>query len=69
MKDGGSLRLYVDGRCVARNDGFDPKAFDLDNDQPLCIGLGEHDYFNGKMKDPRIYRGVLSDAAIAAAAR
>ena len=69
VKDGGSLRLYVDGRCVARNDGFDPKTFDLDNDQPLRIGFGEHDYFNGKMQDLRIYSGVLSDAAIAAAAR
>ena len=69
VKDGGSLRLYVDGRCVARNDGFDPKTLHLDNDQPLRIGFGEHDYFNGKMKDLRVYSGVLSDAAIAAAAR
>jgi hypothetical protein len=69
VKDGGSLRLYVDARCMARNDGFDPEAFDLDNDQPLRIGFGEHDYFNGKMQDLRIYGSVLADAAIAEAAR
>ena len=59
----------LDGRCVARNDGFGPEAVDLDNDQPLRIGFGEHDYFNGRMQDLRIYSGVLSDAALAAAAR
>lgn len=68
VRDRGALRLYVDGKCVAKRDGFDAGRFNLDNDKPLKIGFGQHDYFNGKMKDVRIYEGVLSEAAIADAA-
>lgn len=51
VKAGGKLKLYTDGRCVAESDAFDPDEFDLANRQPLRIGLGEVDYFNGKMRD------------------
>ncbi len=65
VKAGGKLRLYVNGRCVAESDAFDPSEFDLANGQPLRIGLGEIDYFNGKMRDVRLYNRALKEAEIA----
>ena len=65
VKADGSLMLYVDGRCVARTAQFDPADCDLTHRQPLLVGFGKHDYFNGKMRDLRIYRRALSDADLA----
>ena len=64
VKDGGRLRLYVDGQCVAHSTPFDPADYSITNHQPLRIGFGQHDHFNGKMRDLRIYRKALSDAEL-----
>ncbi len=58
------LSLYVDGKLVATSTLFDAADYDLSNDKPLKIGFGAHDYFNGKMKNLRIYRKALSPAEI-----
>ncbi len=55
------LRLYVDGKLVATSSRFAADDFDISNDQPLKIGFGAHDYFNGKLKNVRIYRRALTD--------
>jgi hypothetical protein len=39
----------------------------LTNDQPLRIGLGGHDYFNGSLSDLRLYGRALSAEEIAQA--
>ncbi len=57
------LRLYIDGKLVSRR-GLGNKRFHLSNKTPLKIGLGQHDYFNGRMKDVRLHRGALSPAEI-----
>ena len=60
VKQAGRLKLYLDGEHVGDSRRFDPSRFVLDNDSPLKIGFGQHDYFNGKMKDLRIYDRVIS---------
>jgi hypothetical protein len=64
VKSGDRLKLYVNGQCVATSSAFDPAALDVSNDQPLRIGFGRHDYFNGKMRDLRIYGAALDDVGI-----
>ena len=51
---------FVDGELVSESDAaFEGKTLKLDSDGPLKIGFGQHDYFNGRMKDVRIYDRVL----------
>ena len=66
VKAGGLLKLYVDGRCVARSTPFEPAQFNLANKRPLLVGFGQHDHFNGKMRDLKIYARALSDADVLA---
>ena len=66
VKSGDRLKLYVNGQCVATSSAFDPASLNLSNDQPLRIGFGRHDYFNGKIRDLRIYRSALDDADVRA---
>jgi hypothetical protein len=54
------LHLYVDGRQVAESAIFDSSEWHLEPDQPLRIGFGQHDYFNGRMKDVRLYSRALN---------
>jgi len=62
IKTGGVLKLYIDGRRVAVSSSFDPTHYDLCNTAPLRIGLGQHDYFKGRLRDLRIYdRGIGED--------
>jgi hypothetical protein len=68
-REGGRLKLYVDGKLVATSAPFDPESYDLSNDEPLKIGFGPTDYFNGKVRDLRIYGRALRDAEVAELAR
>jgi hypothetical protein len=58
------LKLYIDGKLVAQSTKFDPAKYNLNVKGPLKIGFGQHDYFNGKMKDLRIYDRALSPLEI-----
>ncbi|HBL43399.1 MAG TPA: hypothetical protein DDZ90_08405 [Planctomycetaceae bacterium] len=60
VKEKDRLKLYVDGKLVATSAEFNPADFDLTNSEPLKIGFGAHDYFNGNMKDVKLYRRALS---------
>lgn len=60
VRDGGCLRLYVDGEAVAESAAFAPEDYDLTNQQPLRIGFGAADYFNGWMRNLRLYDRALS---------
>jgi hypothetical protein len=66
VKAGGALTLYVDGKRVGASTPFEPADFDLAERVPLLIGFGQHDNFNGMMRDLRIYRRALDGANIAA---
>ncbi|WP_339727386.1 LamG-like jellyroll fold domain-containing protein [uncultured Gimesia sp.] len=60
VKENDRLKLYVDGKLVATSSRFDPTEYNLTNAKPLQIGFGAHDYFNGKMKDVKLYRRALT---------
>jgi hypothetical protein len=64
VKQGGTLRLYVDGQGAAESARFDPAAFDLTSDAPLLIGAGAGDYFRGSLSDVRLYGRALSNEEI-----
>lgn len=58
------LRLYVDGRLVARSKPFRKQDYDLSIDQSLRIGFGEQDYFSGKICEVRLYHRALTELEI-----
>lgn len=60
VRRGDRLKLFVDGQQVAESSKFDPATYKLDNDHPLKIGFGGHDYFRGSMCDLRMYGRALS---------
>ena len=64
VKSADTLKLYVNGKLVSSSSTFDASRFNLQPNQPLKIGFGQHDYFNGKMKDVRVYQGALDQATI-----
>jgi Concanavalin A-like lectin/glucanases superfamily len=65
VRDGGILRLYLDGRAVAVSTPFDAADYDLSNNQPLTIGFGVNDYFAGFMSDLRLYDRALGHSDVA----
>jgi len=65
VRDGDRLKLYIDGTLVSTSSKFDPTRFDLACQQPLRIGLGAHDFFNGSIRDFRIYTRALGPEDVA----
>ena len=57
---GAQVQLYLDGKLVARSTKFDAHNYKLNANTSLKIGFGQHDYFNGKMRDLRFYDRELS---------
>ena len=66
VRQSNQLHLYVDGKCVATSRRDIPGDYDINNEAPLYIGFGAADYFNGWMKELRLYDVALSDEDIAA---
>jgi hypothetical protein len=60
IRGGDSLKIFVDGRQVAEESGFQPTDFDLSCQQPLKIGFGPNDYFQGRLSTVRLYRRALT---------
>jgi hypothetical protein len=67
VRQGSSLRLFVDGKQVSEATISNPSAFDLTNDQPLKIGFGGNDYFRGSLSDLQLYGRALSATEISEA--
>ncbi|NQV25059.1 MAG: LamG domain-containing protein [Rhodopirellula sp.] len=65
VRDVDHLRLYVNGDLVAKSATFESEDYNILNKQPLKIGFGPHDYFNGRLKDVRLYERALTDSDIA----
>ncbi len=63
------LCLYVNGKLVAKSAKFESADYNISNDQPLKIGFGPHDFFNGILKDVRLYRRELTEPEVAALQR
>jgi hypothetical protein len=58
-REGGRLKLYVDGKAEGISSAFDPGEYDLTGDEPLRIGSGELDSFAGKIREVRVYSRAL----------
>ena len=67
VREGKQVRLYVDGREVGRAEAA--AVCDLTGDTPLRIGAGANDFFNGKMRDVRVYNRALAAEEVAALGR
>ncbi len=59
------LTVYLDGQLVASSSAFNAADYDLSNTKSLKIGFGSHDYFNGELKDLRLYGRALTKADVA----
>lgn len=66
VRDGRALRLYLDGAPVATAPA--PARLDVSSGRPLQIGLGSHDYFNGRLRDVRLYGRALTPSELRALA-
>jgi hypothetical protein len=64
VRESGRLKLYINGKLVAESSPFEQAEYDISTDQPLRIGFGQIDYFNGKISEVRIYRRALSESQI-----
>lgn len=64
VREKDKLKLYVDGRLVSSSTSFDAAKFDVSNDRPLLIGFGQENYFNGLLRDVRLYKGTLDIAQV-----
>ena len=59
-----NVKLYINGRHIATSDDDSHTVGELSNGMPLSIGYGQHDYFNGKIRDIRVFQGVLTGPQI-----
>ncbi len=58
------LQLFVDGVKVGESARFEPSQYDLKSDQPIEIGFGAQDHFQGGLSNLRLYRGELTPLQI-----
>jgi hypothetical protein len=58
VREGNSLRLYVDGKLAAKAETPE-KPLDVSNDKPLLIGAGPQAPFAGKIREVRLYNRTL----------
>jgi hypothetical protein len=61
VRGAGKLKLYVDGKMVASSVA---EPINISNDAPLHIGNGPQSYFNGKIREVRVYNRALGDEEI-----
>ncbi|MEX2168083.1 MAG: LamG-like jellyroll fold domain-containing protein [Pirellulales bacterium] len=65
VRDGRTMKLYVDGQLVASNESeIDP--LDVSNDAPLEIGFGPQSHWCGKIREVRLYNRALEENEVQA---
>jgi hypothetical protein len=64
FREGGWLKLYVDGTMVVKSSPFNPADYDVSVDQPLRIGLCQTNYFSGKISEVRVFNRAPTTARI-----
>lgn len=60
------LRLFVNGKMVSETRIPDSVKMNLNSELPLHIGFGPIDYFNGRIKELRLYNRALNEDEIKA---
>jgi len=68
VRRGDRLQLWLDGQLVSESTSFDPQQFNLTCGQPLRIGGGESNSWNGQLSDVRLYQRALNPTEIASLA-
>ena len=63
VRDGSTMKLFVDGRLVAESRS-EEAPLDVTTDAPLRIGFGPHSQFQGKIREVRIYNRALNDEQV-----
>ena len=62
VRAGDKLKIYVDGELAATQPNVE--SLDVSNTAPLKIGFGPQSYFEGKLKNVRLYNRALSEAEV-----
>lgn len=60
VRHGGTLQIFIDGQLTAKEEKSSLEEFNLSNHQPLQIGFGQNDYFQGRLADVWLYRRALA---------
>jgi hypothetical protein len=63
VRRGKQLRLYIDGQ-LATNVTSEAAPLDISSDSPLQIGFGPQGYFDGRLREVRLYDRALSEEAV-----
>jgi hypothetical protein len=58
------LKLYIDGNLAATSSPFSAADFDISHGEPLKIGMGAQDHFNGSISELLIYNRALTDGEV-----
>ena len=58
------LRLYVNGKLVSETKIPASMNFNLNSQSPIKIGFGPNDYFNGHMREIRLYNRALNNREV-----
>jgi hypothetical protein len=64
IKTADGLKLYINGKLVNETKISASTKFNLNSESPIKIGFGSSDYFNGRMKELRLYNRALNDQEI-----
>src|SRR5690606_6918037 len=64
IKTGNKLQLYINGKRVNETAIPHPLRFQAASDVPLQIGFGPNDYFNGEIRELRLYNRALKNGEI-----
>lgn len=64
VKTADRLRLFVNGKLVNETTIPDTMQFNFNSESPLKIGFGSNDYFNGRMREVRLYGRALKNDEI-----
>ena len=64
VKEGGRLKLYINGDLSVSSPPFESEDYDVSSDEPLKIGCGPIDYFSGKIREVRIYNRPIDDGQV-----
>jgi len=65
VRRGKQLQLFIDGELAASAE-TDRPPLDMSSDAPLRIGFGAQGYFDGKIREVRLYDRAISDEAVKA---
>jgi hypothetical protein len=65
VRRGRDLQLFVDGVQVANATGDGP-TLDMTSDAPLRFGFGPQGFFDGKIREVRLYDHALNEQGIKA---